>query len=68
MVIGINYNTDGTRYIAMVFYDINAANQKTVYYKELWSNSYDELYIIDSFCPTHHALIEEIVLKGCRIS
>ena len=67
MIIGINYNTDGTRYIAAVYFlakwtDTNIADAANVY-KAL----YDEVYIIN-FHPNYKPLIEDIVLNGCRIS
>lgn len=68
-LFGINYNTDGTRYIALVLYDIGHAHQpKTAdYYKDMFSNMYDELYILE-FNPNYNPLIQDIVLNGCRIS
>lgn len=68
-LFGINYNTDGTRYIALVLYDIDHADQpKTAnYYKDIFGNMYDELYILE-FNPNYKPLIQDIVLNGCRIS
>ena len=68
-LFGINYNTDGTRYIALVLYDIYHADQPQTanYYKDIFSNNYDELYITD-FNPNFKPLIQDIVLNGCRIS
>ena len=68
-LFAINYNTDGTRYIALVLYDIYHADQsKTAdYYKDIFSNMYDELYIME-FNPNYKPLIQDIVLNGCRIS
>ena len=68
-LFGINYNTDGTRYIALVLYDIYHADQpKTAdYYKDIFGLQYEELYIMD-FNPNYNPLIQDIVLNGCRIS
>lgn len=67
-IFGINYNTDGTRYIALALFDIsNARPQMSSYYKDIFGNAYDELYAME-FNPNYQPLIQDIVLNGCRIS
>ena len=65
MLIGICYNTDGTRYINELIYttwldglELNEAAARA-------KRTNDEVYVID-FNANHKALIEEIVLNGCR--
>ena len=66
MMIGINYNTDGTRYIDCLSY---CAYIDMIEIKERaskWNKCFDEVYIID-FDPSHKDFIQEIVLHGCRM-
>lgn len=66
MIVGINLNALGDRYIAgLYFNDENSRNDKEAIAK-LWLNHYDEVYIIDldNCCEP---FINEIVLKGCRM-
>lgn len=65
MLVGICYNTDGTRYINELLYtswkdaiELDAAAQRAKKHN-------DEVYIID-LNPSHKDFIEEIVLHGCR--
>ena len=66
MIVGINYNTDGTRYINQLlyksFHDMIAIKDVT----ENWKRTNDEVYIIE-LNPSHQDFIQEIVLHGCRM-
>lgn len=69
MLVGINYNTDGTRYIALILYDIKNADSTSMInnYRDIFSPSYDELYLVKDFNPNYKPLIQDIVLTGCRL-
>lgn len=68
MIVGINLNTLGDRYIAALYFiDSNSRKDKEAIAK-LWTNNYDEVYIVDSFDNCNEDFISEIVLKSCRIS
>ena len=67
MIVGINYNTDGTRYIAGIIYSINYTDQHITDLSQAYIGDFDEVYIID-FNPNYKPLIQDIVLNGCRIS
>lgn len=68
MIVGINLNTLGDRYIAALYFiDSNSRTDKEAIAK-LWTNHYDEVYIVDSFDNCNKDFINEIVLKSCRIS
>lgn len=68
MIVGINLNTLGDRYIAALYFiDSNSRKDKESIAK-LWTNHYDEVYIVDSFDNCNDNFISEIVLKSCRIS
>lgn len=65
MLVGLCYNTDGTRYINELLYtswkdaiELDAAAQRA-------KRTNDEVYIID-LNASHKEFIEEIVLHGCR--
>lgn len=65
MLVGICYNTDGTRYINELLYtswldalELDKAAQRCKKHN-------DEVYIID-LNPSHKEFIEEIVFHGCR--
>ena len=65
MLVGICYNTDGTRYINEILYaswkdaiELNDAARCA-------HKTNDEVYIID-LDPSNKDFIEEIVLHGCR--
>lgn len=69
MLIGINYNTDGTRYIALLVYNIaNTTKDLSSHYANIFKDDFDELYICDTFNPNYKPLIQDIVLNSCRIS
>ena len=67
MIVGINYNTDGTRYIAGILYNIRNTTKDNKAMCRVYENDFDELYIID-FNPNYQPLIQDIVLNGCKIS
>lgn len=67
MIVGINLNAIGDRYVAGLYfnYDIGIKERQAI--AKLWLNQYDEVYIIDSFDNCCEDFINEIVLKGCRM-
>lgn len=66
MIVGINLNAIGDRYIAGLYFinDNSRHDKETI--ANLWLNHYDEVYIID-FDNCNDDFINEIVLKGCRM-
>lgn len=66
MVVGINYNTDGSRYIARISYNALRSKEADKRLADKCSTLCDEMYIID-IDNTHVDFINEIVTKGCRI-
>ena len=66
MIVGINYSTDGTRYIARL--DFKSDRDKTLQIKvaNMIKEKFDEVYIVD-VNNTDTAFINDIVLNGCRI-
>lgn len=66
MIVGINLNAIGDRYIAGLYYNNDNSRTDKEAIAKLWLNHYDEVYIIDldNCCEP---FINEIVLKGCRI-
>lgn len=67
MIVGININAIGDRYIAGLYLNIDNSRHDKEAIANLWLNHYDEVYIID-FDNCCDDFINEIVLKGCRIS
>lgn len=67
MIVAINLNTVGDRYIAALYFTDEHSNTDNMAVAKLWINHYDEVYIIN-FDNCHEDFINEIVLKGCRIS
>lgn len=67
MIVGININAIGDRYIAGLYLNIDNSRKENEVIAQVWLNQYDEVYIIalDTSCED---FINEIVLKGCRIS
>ena len=68
LIVGININTIGDRYISYLKYDSdlmrNEVNAIAYHMKE----TYDEVYVIEmNDGTTNEELIAHIVLKGCRI-
>ena len=66
MVIGINYNTDGSRYIARISYSTLRSKENEKSLADTYSGVYDETYIID-IDNSHEDFINAIVTHGCRI-
>lgn len=67
MIVGININTIGDRYIAGLYFNIDNSTKDKESIAKLWLNHYDEVYIVDSFDNCCEDFINEIVLKGCRM-
>ena len=66
MIVGINYNTDGIRYIARLDYKPNRDNAVKTKTANMMKSEFDEVYIVD-VNNADTAFINEIVLNGCRI-
>ena len=66
MIVGINYNTDGTRYINELLYTIWYDAIELRDCAESWKNHNDEVYTID-LNPSENTFVEYIVLHGCRM-
>lgn len=66
MIVGININSIGDRYIAGLYFNIDNSTHDREAIAKLWRNHYDEVYIVnmDNCCDD---FINEIVLKGCRM-
>ena len=66
MIVGININTNGERYIAALHFDFDYNNDNKTRIAQSWKMCYDEVYIVhfDNCCED---FINEIVLKGCKI-
>lgn len=67
MIVGINLNAIGDRYIAGLYFNMDNSRHDREAIAKLWLNQYDEVYIIDSFDNCNDDFINEIVLKGCRM-
>jgi hypothetical protein len=66
MIVGIDYNDDGSRSIAKILYQgLWDENIVQDYAKEMKEHD-DEVYIVD-LNPNCTDFINEIVTKGCRI-
>lgn len=66
MIIGININTIGDRYIAYVKHDNNLTRHDMTVVAEQLKDFYDEVYITD-FDGANDDFIQYVVLKGCRV-
>ena len=66
MMVGICYNTDGTRYINEFIYTTFIDSIELRKIADYWKRRNDEVYTID-FDPSHKDFIQEIVLHGCRM-
>ena len=66
LIVGINYNTDGTRYINQLLYKTFHDMIQIRDITDNWKRTNDEVYIID-LNPSHTDFIQEIVLNGCRM-
>jgi hypothetical protein len=65
MIICINYNDSGDRYIAYLQYAYSWGSERIMDMANHLSEQYDEVYVIP-FVPPQE-LINEVVLNGCRI-
>lgn len=65
MIICMNYGTDGKRYIAYVEYHYQRSEVVTEEIADEYKKYYDEVYVID--LEISDDLINEVVLKGCRL-
>ena len=66
MIICINYNTDGTRYIAKLDF---LSTRNALQIRQITNNLnsvYDEVYVLP-FKSDDMELINAIVLEGCRM-
>ena len=66
MIICINYSDDGSRYIAHIEYNYNEFDLASRAQILVDGYPYDEVYVM-GFNSNCKELIEEVVLKGCRI-
>lgn len=66
MIVGININSIGDRYIAGLYFNFDNSRHDREAIAKLWVNHYDEVYIVD-FDNCCEDFINEIVLKGCRM-
>lgn len=66
MIICINYSDNGERYIAYMQYAYDWNNQKVMDVAKYLSSDYDEVYVMGFNC-NYKELIEDVVLRGCRI-
>lgn len=67
MIVGININAIGDRYISALYFNNDNSRKDKQAIAKLWLNHYDEVYIVDSFDNCCEDFINEIVLKGCRM-
>ena len=67
MIVGINLNAIGDRYIGAIYFNKDNNRKDQVAIATLWLNHYDEVYIVDGFDNCCEDFINEIVLKGCRM-
>lgn len=66
MIVGIRYDSEGKRYIATLDYNGLFTRGEIQTIAEMRTGICDEVYIID-ISNSYQPLIDEIVLKGCRI-
>lgn len=66
MLVGICYNTDGTRYINELIYTSYADAITLKDCVTRWKRRNDEVYTID-LNPSEQTFVEYIVLHGCRM-
>lgn len=66
MIVGINYNTDGSRYIAKIDYISKRENFMQRKIANIMKIEFDEVYIVD-VNNTDMAFIKEIITNGCRM-
>lgn len=66
MIVGMNYNTDGKRYISILVHGSELSPKAELENAKLFLGECDEVYIIN-INISYQPFIDEIVLKGCRI-
>lgn len=66
MIVGMKYDDDGKRHIARIDYNYLWSKDYMQSLAEIRTDTCDEVYIID-INSGYQPLIDEIVLKGCRI-
>ena len=66
MIVGINYDSAGQRYIAKIDFQSNRERCITRKIAFMWKEQYDEVYIID-LDNTNVPFINSIVTDGCRM-
>lgn len=66
MIVGIRYDSEGKRHIATLDYNALFTRSEMQTIAEMRTGICDEVYIID-INSGYQPLIDEIVLKGCRI-
>ena len=66
MLVGICYNTDGTRYINELLYTSWKDGMELEQAAQRAKRNNDEVYTID-LNPSHYEFLEYIVLHGCRM-
>lgn len=66
MIVGMKYDDEGKRHIATLDYNYLWCMQEIQSVAEIRTDICDEVYIID-INSGYQPLIDEIVLKGCRI-
>lgn len=69
MIIGINYNQDGSRSIARISYNRDLSREARQNYAHAMTQECDEVYVLSAFNFDNddQDLINEIVTKGCRM-
>lgn len=69
MIVGINYTQDGSRVIALLWYDNNLARKDKQEWAHEYTQVYDEVYIVSNinFKNDDQDFINEIITKGCRM-
>lgn len=66
MLVGISYNTDGTRYISELHYTSFTDGIELNDAASSMKRRNDEVYTID-LNPSEYSFVEYIVLHGCRM-
>lgn len=69
MVVGINYNQDGSRYIAYIYYIRTWSREMKQSVAHALCIRCEEVYIVSdfNFKNDDQDFINEIVTKGCRM-
>ena len=66
MIVGINYNLDGSRYISRISYNLSLTREANQHYASVIAEECEEVYIV-AFDDNCQDFINEIVTKGCRM-